>query len=53
MGLSILVLFAYYAILIPSQLAAEGHVLAPALAAWLPNGVVGALGGALLVRAAR
>ncbi len=53
MGLSILVLFAYYAILIPSQLAAEGRVLAPALAAWLPNGVVGALGGALLVRAAR
>ncbi len=53
MGLSILVLFAYYAILIPSQLAAEGRVLAPALAAWLPNAVVGALGGVLLVRAAR
>ena len=53
MGLSILVLFAYYAILIPSQLASEGHVLAPAVAAWLPNGIVGGLGGALLVRAAR
>ncbi len=53
MGLSILVLFAYYAILIPSQLASEGHVLPPALAAWLPNGVVGALGGVLLIRAAR
>ena len=53
MGLSILVLFAYYAILIPSQLAAEGRVVAPALAAWLPNGVVGALGGVLLVRSAR
>lgn len=53
MGLSILVLFAYYAILIPSQLASEGHVLAPALAAWLPNGIVGALGGALLAQAAR
>jgi lipopolysaccharide export system permease protein len=53
MGLSILVLFAYYAILIPSQLASEGHVLPPAVAAWLPNGIVGALGGTLLVRAAR
>ncbi|HYM91225.1 MAG TPA: LptF/LptG family permease [bacterium] len=53
MGLSILVLFAYYAVLIPSQLASEGRVLPPALAAWLPNGVVGALGGALLAKAAR
>ena len=53
MGLSILVLFAYYAILIPSQLASEGRVLAPAVAAWLPNGVVGALGGVLLMRATR
>ncbi len=53
MGLSILVLFAYYAVLIPSQLASEGHVLPPALAAWLPNGIVGVIGGTLLVRAAR
>jgi lipopolysaccharide export system permease protein len=53
MGLSILVLFAYYAILIPSQLASEGHVLPPVFAAWLPNGIVGMLGGTLLVRAAR
>jgi lipopolysaccharide export system permease protein len=53
MGLSILVLFAYYAVLIPSQLASEGHVLPPALAAWLPNGIVGTVGGALLVRAVR
>jgi lipopolysaccharide export system permease protein len=53
MGLSILVLFAYYAILIPSQLASEGRVLPPALAAWLPNGIIGTLGGALLIRAAR
>lgn len=53
MGLSILVLFAYYAVLIPSQLASEGRVLPPVLAAWLPNGIVGGLGGALLARAAR
>jgi lipopolysaccharide export LptBFGC system permease protein LptF len=47
------VLFAYYAVLIPSQLASEGHVLPPAIAAWLPNGIVGTVGGVLLVRAAR
>ena len=53
MGLSILVLFAYYAVLIPSQLAADGRVLVPAVAAWLPNAFVGAIGAALLVRSAR
>jgi lipopolysaccharide export system permease protein len=53
MGLSILVLCLYYAIVIPAQLASDGKVLPPAPAAWLPNVIVGALGGILLVRAAR
>jgi len=53
MGLSILVLFAYYAVAIPAQLASEGRVLAPALGAWLPNAMVGILGAVLLIRAAR
>ncbi len=53
MGLSIVVLLGYYTIYIPSQLASEGHALPPALAAWLPNLIVGAIGGVLLARAAR
>jgi len=53
MGLSILVLCLYYAIVIPAQLASEGKVMPPTPAAWLPNLVVGALGVILLVRAAR
>ena len=53
MGLSILVLFAYYAIAIPAQLASEGRVIAPVLGAWLPNAVIGVLGVVLLIRAAR
>ena len=53
MGLSILVLFAYYMLLIPFQLASEGRILPPGLAAWLPDGILGGLGGVLLVRAAR
>jgi lipopolysaccharide export system permease protein len=53
MGLSILVLFAYYAVAVPAQLASDGRVLPPVFAAWLPDAIVGALGGVLLVRAAR
>ena len=53
MGLSILVLFAYYAIAIPAELASEGRVIAPVLGAWLPNAIIGVLGVLLLVRAAR
>ncbi len=52
-GLSILVLVAYYLIAIPAQLAADGRLLAPALAPWLPDLVVGAAGVGLLMRAAR
>jgi len=52
-GLSILVLLAYYLIAIPAQLASDGRLLSPVLAAWLPDLVVGAAGAALLVRFAR
>jgi lipopolysaccharide export system permease protein len=52
-GMSILILVAYYLIAIPAQLASDGHVLSPVLAAWLPDAVVGAAGAVLLFRAAR
>ncbi len=52
-GLSVLVLVGYYAIAIPAQLASDGHVVPPVLAAWLPDVIVGAAGVALLVRASR
>jgi len=53
LGLSILVLLVYYAVAIPAQLAGDGRLLPPVLAAWLPDGIVGALGVVLLARAAR
>ena len=52
-GMTILILVAYYLIAIPTQLAADGHVLSPVLAAWLPDLLVGAAGVILLMRAAR
>jgi lipopolysaccharide export system permease protein len=53
LGLSILVLLGYYLVAIPAQLASDGRLLSPVLAAWLPDLVVGAAGLVLLVRAAR
>jgi len=52
-GLSVLVLVAYYLIAIPAQLASDGRLLSPVIAAWLPDVIVGAAGVALLMRAAR
>ncbi len=52
-GLSVLVLVGYYAIAIPAQLASDGRLVAPVLAAWLPDVIVGAAGVALLARASR
>ncbi len=52
-GLSILVLVAYYLVAIPAQLASDGALLPPVLAAWLPDVLVGGAGAILLVRAAR
>jgi lipopolysaccharide export system permease protein len=53
LGLSILVLVGYYLIAIPTQLASDGRILSPVLAAWLPDALVGAAGAVLLARAAR
>jgi len=53
LGLSILVLVAYYVIAIPAQLASDGQILSPVIAAWLPDVLVGAAGAVLLARAAR
>lgn len=52
-GLSVLVLVGYYVIAIPAQLASDGHLLPPVLAAWLPDVIVGAAGAGLLARASR
>ncbi len=52
-GLSVLVLVAYYLVAIPAQLASDGRVLSPVLAAWLPDLLVGGAGAVLLARAAR
>jgi lipopolysaccharide export system permease protein len=52
-GMSIVILVVYYLIAIPAQLAADGHVLSPILAAWLPDLLVGAAGAILLIRVAR
>lgn len=53
LGLSILVLVAYYAIAIPTQLAGTARVLSPVLAAWLPDLAIGAAGVVLFARAGR
>ncbi len=53
LGLSILVLMAYYVVAIPSQLASDGRLVSPILAAWLPDALIGAGGTILLARAAR
>lgn len=53
LGLSILVLVGYYLVAIPTQLASDGRILSPVLAAWLPDALVGGAGAVLLVRAAR
>jgi lipopolysaccharide export system permease protein len=53
LGLSILVLVAYYLIAIPTQLASDGRAMSPVLAAWLPDAVVGGVGVILLARASR
>jgi lipopolysaccharide export system permease protein len=52
-GLSFIVLVAYFLIYIPAQTVSEGPLLSPVLAAWLPNLVVGCAGAVLLARAAR
>jgi LPS export ABC transporter permease LptG len=45
----ILVISVYYAVLISGQSLAKGHMVAPWLAVWLPNFVLGAVGGMLFL----
>ncbi len=52
-GLSVLVLAAYFLVWIPAQTLSQGPLLSPVLAAWLPDLLVGGAGAVLLVRAAR
>ncbi|WP_017325901.1 LptF/LptG family permease [Synechococcus sp. PCC 7336] len=52
-GLSILVIFGYYALLSISQGLGQAGTIAPIAAAWLPNGMGMVVGAGLLYRVAR
>ena len=47
------VVFAYYIVMYGARAMAKGHVVAPQLAMWLPNMILGAVGISLLVWRAR
>jgi lipopolysaccharide export system permease protein len=51
--LAILIIFGYYVLMTTMNFAAQGRVLPPALAAFIPNAVGLAVGGALIWRASR
>ncbi|WP_240527407.1 LptF/LptG family permease [Synechococcus sp. 65AY6Li] len=53
LGLSVLIIFAYYVLLFVSQALGQIGTLGPEVAAWLPNCVCLGIGGALLYRANR
>ncbi|MBM3267140.1 MAG: LptF/LptG family permease [Candidatus Sericytochromatia bacterium] len=53
LGLSILIIFAYYVAMFVSMALGQSGVLDPVWAAWMPNGVTGLAGGVLLWRASR
>jgi lipopolysaccharide export system permease protein len=53
LGLSVLIIFAYYVLLFVSQALGQIGTLGPEVAAWLPNFVCLGIGGALLYRANR
>lgn len=50
-GLSVIVIFIYYALMTFTAALGEGHVLAPAVAVWLPN-ILAAVAGVILIRRA-
>ena len=50
-GLSVIVIFVYYALMTFTAALGEGHVLAPAVAVWLPN-ILAAVAGVILIRRA-
>ncbi len=53
LGLSILIIFAYYVAMFVSMALGQSGLLDPVWAAWMPNGVTGLAGGVLLWRASR
>ena len=48
-GLSVIVIFIYYALMTFTAALGEGHVLAPAVAVWLPN-ILAVVAGIILIR---
>ncbi|MGK7910415.1 MAG: LptF/LptG family permease [Synechococcus sp.] len=52
LGLSILIIFGFYLMAFVSQALGQTGTLSPAIAAWLPNLLVGAVGASLIYRAA-
>lgn len=50
-GLSVIIIFLYYAIMTFLEAMGKGHVIPPALAVWLPNVIALLVGGALIHRA--
>jgi lipopolysaccharide export system permease protein len=53
LGLSVLIIFAYYVLLFVSQALGQIGTLGPEVAAWLPNFICSAVGLGLLYRANR
>lgn len=53
LGLSIVLIFGFYVLLVVSKSLGQSGVLAPAFAAWLPDMVFGAIGIYLVVRKSR
>lgn len=52
LGLSILIIFGFYILAFVSQALGQTGTLSPAVAAWLPNLIVGGVGASLIYRAA-
>lgn len=52
-GLSVIIIFVYYAVMTFLEALGKGHVLAPGLAVWLPNIIAFAMGCWLIRRADR
>lgn len=52
-ALGVGVIFAYYVIMYGAEAMAKGGLVSPHLAMWLPNLVLGSMGGTLIVRKAR
>ncbi|MEN9253118.1 MAG: LptF/LptG family permease [Thermostichales cyanobacterium BF3_bins_165] len=53
LGISVLIIFAYYVFSFITQALGQTGVLGPAIAAWLPNFLGMGIGGFLIYRAAQ